>query len=265
MASVGNTGGRAERFLPPDPRVEEPYLFTPRMALRVAILAAVALVVFAILFLRLWSLQILSGSKYEQVALDNQIRTFSIEAQRGPILDREGRTLVTNVPSTAVEVTPVDLPKQGRYAEMRALSKVLNVPLPKLLRKLEQGRSNPLTPVTMQVAVHDEQVAYLKEHQREFPGVDISVTYLRRYNSQALLAHVLGYVGEVTPGQLADIKKRYGSCTVPRAKEMNVACAGDRVGQAGVEKTYDTYLRGRSARSSSASTPSAPRWTRCRR
>ena len=54
-----------------------------RMALRVAILAAIALVIFAVLFLRLWSLQILAGSKYEQAALDNQIRTFSIEAQRG--------------------------------------------------------------------------------------------------------------------------------------------------------------------------------------
>jgi penicillin-binding protein 2 len=243
---LASTGNRAERFLPRDPRVEEPYLFTPRMALRVAILAAIALVIFAVLFLRLWSLQILAGSKYEQAALDNQIRTFSIEAQRGPVLDRMGRTLVTNVASTAVEVTPVDLPKQGRYAEMNALSKVLNVPLPKLLRKLEQGKSNPLTPVTMQVAVHEEQVAYLREHQTEFPGVDTSVTYLRRYNTQALLAHVLGYVGELTPAQLADIKKHYGSCALPRAKELNVPCAGDRVGQTGVEQTYDKYLRGRS-------------------
>ena len=56
MASVGSSG--KERFLPPDPRVEEPYLFTPRMALRVMILAAIALAVFAVLFLRLWSLQI---------------------------------------------------------------------------------------------------------------------------------------------------------------------------------------------------------------
>src|SRR6185436_10446284 len=123
---ASSTGNRAERFLPRDPRVEEPYLFTPRMALRVAILAAIALVIFAVLFLRLWSLQILTGSKYEQAALDNQIRTFSIEAQRGPLLDRMGRTLVTNVASTAVEVTPVDLPKQGCYAEMKQLSTVLN-------------------------------------------------------------------------------------------------------------------------------------------
>ena len=62
MASTGKRAG-LPGFLPPDPRVEEPYLLTPRTALRVAILGAVALVVFGILFLRLWSLQILSGSR----------------------------------------------------------------------------------------------------------------------------------------------------------------------------------------------------------
>jgi penicillin-binding protein 2 len=238
--------GRGDRFLPPDPRVEEPYLFTPRMALRVAILGAIALAVFAVLLLRLWSLQILSGSKYEAAARDNQLRTFPIEAPRGPILDRSGRTLVTNAGSTAVDVVPFDLPKQGRYAEMKRLSMVLNVPLPKLLARLEQGMKNPLTPVTMQVAVHEDQVAYLKEHATEFPGVKIVATYLRKYNTEALLAHVLGYVGEISPGQISVYKKNYKSCQTARAKDANVPCPGDRVGQAGVEQSYDKYLRGRS-------------------
>ena len=244
MAST--TGKRADRFLPPDPRVEEPYLFTPRMALRVAILGAIALAVFAVLLLRLWSLQVLSGSKYEAAARNNQLRTFPIEAQRGPILDRTGRTLVTNAASTAVDVVPIDLPKQGRYAEMKRLSMVLNVPLPKLLARLEQGMKNPLTPVTMQVAVHPDQVYYLSERNREFPGVQITPTYLRKYNAEASLAHVLGYVGEISPAQLAASKKQYKSCQTTRAQEANVPCPGDRVGQAGVEQSYDKYLRGRS-------------------
>ena len=244
MAST--TGKRADRFLPPDPRVEEPYLFTPRMALRVAILGAIALAVFAVLLLRLWSLQVLSGSKYEAAARNNQLRTFPIEAQRGPILDRTGRTLVTNAASTAVDVVPIDLPKQGRYAEMKRLSMVLNVPLPKLLARLEQGMKNPLTPVTMQVAVHPDQVFYLSERNREFPGVQITPTYLRKYNAEASLAHVLGYVGEISPAQLAASKKQYKSCQTTRAQEANVPCPGDRVGQAGVEQSYDKYLRGRS-------------------
>jgi penicillin-binding protein 2 len=240
------TGRRGDRFLPPDPRVEEPYLFTPRMALRVAILGAIALAVFAVLLLRLWSLQILSGSKYEAAARDNQVRTSPIEAQRGPILDRNGRILVTNAGSTAVNVVPADLPKQGRYAEMKRLAMVLNVRLPKLLARLEQGMKSPLTPVAMQVAVHEDQVAYLKEHASEFPGVQVVPTYVRKYNTEALLAHVLGYVREVSPGQIAVYKKHYKSCETASAKEANVPCPGDRVGQAGVEQSYDKYLRGRS-------------------
>jgi penicillin-binding protein 2 len=243
---ASTVGGRGDRFLPPDPRVEEPYLFTPRMALRVAILGAIALAVFAVLLLRLWSLQILSGSKYEAAARDNQVRVLPIEAPRGPILDRNGRTLVTIAGSTAVAVLPTDLPKQGRYAEMRRLSIVLNVPLHKMLARLEEGMKSPLTPMTMQVAVHEDQVDYLKEHATEFPGVKIVPTYVRKYNTEALLAHVLGYVREISPAEVAAYKKHYKSCQTAAAKDANVPCPGDRVGQAGVEQSYDKYLRGRS-------------------
>jgi len=229
---------RAGRFLPPDPRVEEPYLFTPKMALRVAILAAVALVVFAVLFLRLWSLQILSGTKYANAALNNQLRTVRGDAPRGPILDREGRILVTNVAGTAVEVWPADLPKQGRYAEMKRLAKVLHMRLPKVLAKLEERKGDLLTPVTIQVAVHAAQVEYLAEHQREFPGVHTKTVYLRKYNSQALLAQVLGYVGEISRSQLEQARK---NCIQP---DELCPQAGDQVGQGGVELAYDKYLRG---------------------
>jgi penicillin-binding protein 2 len=241
---ASSSGNRAERFLPRDPRVEEPYLFTPRMALRVAILAAVALAVFALLFLRLWSLQILSNSKYIALANSNQIRSIPVEAQRGRILDRQGRVLVDNVGSTAIVVTPYYLPKQGRYAEMKRLAMVLHVPLRKVLTKLEEGKATPLQPIKMAVAVHEDQVDYIRERKTEFPGVDTAVTYLRKYNTQALLAHVLGYVGEITPSELAAYNKQFKNCQLPRAKEQNIPCPGDRVGQSGVESRYDSVLRG---------------------
>ena len=192
------------------------------------------------LLLRLWSLQILSGAKYYAAAQNNQLRTVKIEAARGPILDRAGRVLVTNVPGTAVEVLPADLPKQGRYAEMKQLAKVLNVPLPRVLARLEQRKGDPLTPVTIQVAVHEPQVAYLSEHAREFPGVQVRQTFLRKYNTEALLAHILGYTGEISPGQLKDLRKQTYSCG---GRPVRYA-AGDRIGEAGVEAQYDTYLRG---------------------
>ncbi|HSI98131.1 MAG TPA: hypothetical protein VK926_07185, partial [Gaiellaceae bacterium] len=85
------------RFLPPDPRVREPHRLTRQLALRVGILGAVALLAFTVLFLRLWSLQILSGDEYLNAAQNNQLRLVRVEAPRGPILDRQGRVIVSNV------------------------------------------------------------------------------------------------------------------------------------------------------------------------
>ena len=85
----GERRNPSSRFLPPDPGVEAPYRLTPGLALRVGVLGVVALAVFAVLFFRLWSLQVLSGDTYLAAAQGNQLRTIRIEAPRGTILDRE--------------------------------------------------------------------------------------------------------------------------------------------------------------------------------
>ena len=115
----------SRRFLPGDPRVSEPYRLTPQLALRVAVLGFLALALFAVLFLRLWALQVLSGERYLAQANDNRVRTLRLEAPRGPILDRNGRVLVTNTPGTRVELWPSDLPKTwtAQLAELAASSR----------------------------------------------------------------------------------------------------------------------------------------------
>ena len=163
----------SRRFLPPDPRTSEPYRFTPQLALRLGVLAALALAVFAVLFLRLWALQVLSGDRYLNAAQSNQLRTVPVEAPRGSIVDRTGRTIVSNVPGTAVQIWTADLPEEGRYAMFKKLSAILRVPLPKLTKALEESRHDPLTPILVKTAVHEDQVMVLKEHRDEFPGVEI--------------------------------------------------------------------------------------------
>ena len=86
MASRSAFGERrspSHRFLPPDPRVTEPYRFTPQLAVRVGVLGAIVLAAFAILLLRLWALQVLSGDRYLVAAQQNQVRTLRTEAPRG--------------------------------------------------------------------------------------------------------------------------------------------------------------------------------------
>ena len=93
MASVTRIPPRT-RFMPRDPRVEEPYRMTPAMALRLGMLGAIILFAFAVLFFRLWALQVLAGDQYLAAAQDNQLRTVRVDAARGPILDYKGRLLV---------------------------------------------------------------------------------------------------------------------------------------------------------------------------
>ena len=222
------------RFLPSDPRVEEPYRLTPQLALRVAILGALALTVFAVLFLRLWALQVLAGNKYRAAANDNRVRTLLVEAPRGPILDRSGRTLVTNAPGTRVELWPADLPKSwpAQRRELRQLAMVTGVPVGQILKKMRDAAGDPLTPVVVQYGIHPDQTSFIREHETQFPGVQLTDSYLRRYRFQSLTAHALGYVGPITSSEY-------------KAKRKLGYQATDSIGQSGVEATYDQYLRGR--------------------
>jgi len=226
-APYGERRNTSSRFLPPD-------RLTPGLALRVGVLGVIALIVFALLFFRLWSLQVLSGAEYLNAAQNNQLRTIRVEAPRGPILDRKGRVIVGNVPGTAVKLWVGDMPKQeGRYRMIRRLAAVLDVPVQRLAREVDARGGDPLTPITVKTAVHDDQVFYLQEHAADFPGVQIQQTYLRDYPYQSLAAQVLGYIGEVSPEQLK--RKRAAG------KDYR---GGDKVGKSGVEATFDEYLNG---------------------
>jgi penicillin-binding protein 2 len=153
-----------------------------------------------------------------------------VPAPRGAILDRNGTVLVANVAGSSVQLWPADLPKKGRYQLLRKLSRVVHVPVPWMVKQIAKRKHDPLTPVTVKRAVHEDQVYYLKEHEREFPGVRVAQSYLRDYPFKALAAQLLGHVGEASPQQL----------------ERDAALRlGDEVGQGGIEAAYDDFLRGR--------------------
>jgi penicillin-binding protein 2 len=230
MATVTRIRSTRTRFLPRDPRVEGPYRMTPQIALRLGILGAVVLFAFAVLFFRLWALQVLSGERYLVAAQNNQLRTIRIEAPRGPIFDYRGRKIVGNKLAMVVRVWPASLPRHRRPRVFRRLSTVLGVPLPELQESFrDQQRADPLKPVTLAENVTNDVVTYLKERSREFPGLTIERTYVREYPRGGLAPQLIGHIGTVTPQQIKSGRYQHG----------------DRVGQSGIEAAYDRYLRGR--------------------
>jgi len=205
-----------------------------RLALRLALFGGFALVLFAILFFRLWQLQVLSGEEYLAEANNNRIREFRVSAPRGEILDRDGKVLVGNRTSLALVVRPQRLPADAaeRRAELARLGELTHTSLRRVRRTIaEQQEVAAGAPVTLRRDVGDYLVYYLQENQDEFPGVEVQRVFVRRYPNGTLAAHTLGSVGEVSEEQLREA--RYESLE-----------PGDRVGQDGVEYSYDGFLRG---------------------
>jgi penicillin-binding protein 2 len=196
---------------------------------RIGILGFLVLAAFGVLFVRLWSLQVLSGNEFLVAAQNNQLRLESKEALRGPIKDRAGRVLVENASATAIKITPAYLPKHGQYAELRRLARILQVPLSDVTDQIEKHADDRLTPVIVKEVATRNEVFFLKEHQKEFPGMTIDDTSVRRYPHGDLAAHILGYVAEIDDRQL---------------KRLKGYKLGDRIGQGGVEASFDKELRG---------------------
>ncbi len=205
-----------------------------QFALRVGVLGGVALLAFAIIFLRLWYLEVLSGDKYLAEAQNNQVRELTVQAPRGDIVDRKGQTLVQNRTALELQVESDELP--GRIERRRRLFERVGELIgrtPAQIRKTirKQERLVPGAAVTLRRDVRYDVVYYLRENQAKFPGVTVERVFVRRYPQGNLAAHLLGYVGEVSPEQLDD----------PRFETLE---PGDIVGKQGVEYTYDSLLRG---------------------
>ncbi len=225
---------------------------TPQLALRVAIVGSVALAMFAIIFFRLWFLQVLSGDKYAKAATTNRVRQIAIAAPRGQILDRDGNVLVDSKPTIAVQLSPPDLPRNlarrarlyGRLAQILGISTapkkctiiggphVVHARLAPIPCAVDQQHALlPYANVTIKTDVPNDVHYYLAERQDQFPGVSVEQVWLRRYPLHDLAAQLFGTVGPITQGELRESRYRGVS-------QQSI------VGQSGLEWYYDRYLRG---------------------
>jgi penicillin-binding protein 2 len=206
-----------------------------RLALRVAVFGGVALALFAVLFFRLWTLQVVNGEEYLAEANNNRIREYRVLAPRGDILDRDGEVLVDNRTSLALQLNPRKLAADEgeRREELTELAALLNTEPAKLRRAIhEELEEAPSAPVTLRADVGRYLVYFLQENQDRFPGVEVRRVFVRDYPHGTLAAHLFGNVGEVSEKELKE----------PRYRQLE---PGDTVGKEGVEAQYDEVLRGR--------------------
>ncbi len=192
--------------------------------------AAVILVFFGIIVLRLWTLQINSGKEYAQRAYSNRVREREVAAPRGHILDRKGKEIVTNRPSFNVVLIKEDSTNLGDV--LTRLSPVLKMDVSELWEKIRKSAGSPkYLPVRLKEDIDWKTLAYLENHNHEFSGIRTEVQPVRVYHYGNLAANTLGYLGIISKKELekADQKIYKGS---------------DLIGKAGLEKLRERDLRG---------------------
>jgi penicillin-binding protein 2 len=191
---------------------------------------------FTVLFLgvmssRLAYLQIVEGSRNQEMADENRIRLIPRPPERGKIFDRKGRLLATNIITESLFLWPIARNKPEWPRTIDLVSQILKIPKEKLLRQINQAGANSLSRIRIAKGLTPAQVIALEERQSEMVGIEIDREFIRAYPNGEIAAHVLGYIGEINAEELA-------------AKEKLGYRMGDVIGQAGVESTMESTLRG---------------------
>ncbi|MDQ1446412.1 MAG: penicillin-binding protein 2, partial [Acidimicrobiaceae bacterium] len=197
--------------------------------LRMGVLGMVVLSLFAALYARLWFLQVVANPESTRAVIINQVRVVPEEAPRGRILDRQGRIVVDNRVSEAVTINRVKF--KNDVDTVTRLAALLQLPPAVLVNRLNDQRFSPYKPVPVAEDVPESVVVYLAEHRDEFPGVEAQQLTERAYPNGNLAAHLLGYVGEINDKEL-------------KGRKGEGYRLGDEIGKAGVEKSYEEFLRG---------------------
>ncbi|HTK94813.1 MAG TPA: penicillin-binding protein 2 [Terriglobales bacterium] len=188
------------------------------------------LVIFVILTMRLAKLQMASKEEYEALAEQNRVRRMPILAPRGKILDREGRIIVDNYPSFSVLLLREQL--KTVPPDIQKIADGLHLSPEEIRSRIRRFASEPPTqPLVLKDDVTPDELAFIEAHRNELPYLDTIMVHRRLYPRDGFMAHVIGYVGEVSEQMLND----------PRYELYE---PGDVVGKSGVEAEYNDWLIG---------------------
>jgi penicillin-binding protein 2 len=203
---------------------------SPRLRNRAELIPLlIVALLFSILAVRLFFLQVVRAQTYQRLSEENRIRMVPLDAPRGRILDRNGEVLVCNRPSYVISITPFELRDMDNT--IQALSRFLEMEPEEITARVEESKTRRFEPVKIKRDVDFSTLVVIRENILDLPGVMYQVEPRREYLHDRLAAHLLGTVGEISPDELnklGDGNYRHGAL----------------IGKGGVEKEYDENLRG---------------------
>ena len=209
--------------------------YTQNVNLRMIVIQIVAFVLLTLLGVRLYYLQILQGDYWAGRAENQRIRLIPIPAPRGAILDRHGKILVDSRPTYNVVLSNEPLKQIDVSERVPEYARGLDLETDFVVERLELiKKQNDFETMVLKESATMQDIAWVEAHSLEFPELRIELQPQRTYPHGKILAHVLGYVGEISPKQLES--DEYKS----RGLRM-----GDIIGKQGLEQSYDEHLRGR--------------------
>ena len=199
--------------------------------IRVTAAQYMILAIFLVLAYGLWRLQVMQSDVYANLAEKNRVRNVPILAPRGKILDREGRTIVDNYPSFSALVlrdTSHDL-----LADAALIAEGLHLDPNEVRTRVRHFASMPqYQPIFLKEDITPDELAFIDAHRNELPELDTIVAHRRLYPRNGFMAHLIGYVGEVTEDML-------------NQPQFDLYSPGDVVGVSGVERQYNAMLMGK--------------------
>ena len=199
-------------------------------SIRLTAVQYIILVVFLILAYGLWRLQVMQSDFYAQMAERNRIRNVPILAPRGKILDREGRTIVDNYPSYSALLLRDS--SRDINADAEAIAQGLHMEAREVRERVRKFNSMPqYQPIFLKDDITPDELAFIEAHKNELPELDTIMAHRRLYPRNGFMAHLVGYVGEVTE-------------TMLNQPQFELYNPGDVVGVSGVEKQYNQVLMG---------------------
>ena len=187
---------------------------------------------FISIFARLFFLQVKQGPAYLEQARENTTHTITQTSPRGIIYDREHRVLASNKQSASAMVLPSVVLGHDVDRIVHLLSNIVKKSESEIRKDLDKLKKDDSRPFPIANNLTLEQVATIYENQYELPGVMVQQQSARYYANGESSAHVLGYTGKISPSELENNPDR----------EMN-----DIVGKYGIEKLFDSTLRGASS------------------